>query len=178
MKKSLLAAAVLFVVLGLTSPGFSADVAKIGIFDIQKVVDESSAGKMSEKKLREEFEKTQAELQKNKAQVNELRKEIRSQALVLSPEKLQDKQIETEIRINNLNNQQKALMVQFKKLENSLKRKVQTEILKVAVEIGKEEGYLLILESKSAGVFYYQDHLDITDKLIERYNLNVSKKTE
>ncbi|MFP4226869.1 MAG: OmpH family outer membrane protein [Desulfobacterales bacterium] len=46
--------------------------------------------------------------------------------------------------------------------------KLQTEIFSLAEEIGKEEGYLLIIE-KSAAI-YHPDSIDITDRLIEKYN--------
>jgi outer membrane protein len=64
---------------------------------------------------------------------------------------------------------------EFKQLEVKFINKIQKEVFEIANEIGKEEGYLLILERKVAGVVYHPAQLDITDQIIKKYNLQVSK---
>ena len=65
--------------------------------------------------------------------------------------------------------------LEMKKLENKLKGKVIKDTFEIVEKIGKEEGFLMILEIKTAGIFYAQDHMNITDKIIKAYNLKASK---
>ena len=54
-------------------------------------------------------------------------------------------------------------------------RKMQKEVFEITDGIGKEKDYLLILERKTAGVVYHPAQINITDEIIKRYNLKVSK---
>jgi outer membrane protein len=64
---------------------------------------------------------------------------------------------------------------EFKRLEVKFINQIQKEVFEITDAIGKEEGYLLILERKTAGVVYHPSQLDITDQIIKKYNLKVSK---
>ena len=37
-------------------------------------------------------------------------------------------------------------------------------------EIGKNKGFLLILEKREAGIVYAPDTIDLTDQVIQRFN--------
>ena len=176
MKKRLTLLTILLITLGFISAGWSADVAKIGTFNAQKILNESSAGKMIQKELKTKFGKFQDNLQLEKEQLEELKKALEREALVLSAEKSNEKQREFRIRLNDFKKMQQDYAAEFKKLEADYKGKIVKEIYDVVQQIGKEEGYLMILDEKNAGVFFKQAHLDITDKIIKVYNLQVSKK--
>ena len=51
--------------------------------------------------------------------------------------------------------------------------RIQADIVKLAQQIGKEEGYLLILTKENA--VYYPSSIDVTDKLIQDYNAKFAK---
>jgi len=53
---------------------------------------------------------------------------------------------------------------------------MQKEVFKIVNELGKKEGYLMILERKIGGVIYAPDHVDITESVINAYNKSFSKK--
>lgn len=160
---------------GFAAPAFGADVVKIGTFDVQKILSESSAGKMIQKQLRTKFTDSQGKLKNEKNQLDEMRKALEREALVLSEEKSQEKQREYRIRVNDFKKMQQTVAQDFKKYENQLKAKMVQDIFNIVGEIGKEEGYLLILDEKTAGIFYRPDKLDITEKIIKQYNLKTSK---
>lgn len=152
-----------------------ADVAKIGIVDFQKIVSESSAGKMTQKLINEKGMEFQNKLKTEKDQLDELKKTFEREALVLSPEKQKEKQRDFRIRVNDFKKMQEDFAKEFKQLELTHLNKIQKEVLEITNELGKEEGYLLILEKKTAGVMYHPDQIDITDKIIKKYNLKTSK---
>jgi len=49
-------------------------------------------------------------------------------------------------------------------------------VFEIANSIGKKEGFLLILEGKTAGVIYMPEQLDITANVIKAYNAKFSEK--
>ena len=160
---------------GLIPTAFCADVAKIGVIDFQKILKESSAGKMIQKQITNKGAEFQTKLKTEKTQLDEMKKAFEREALVLSPEKQKEKQREFRIRVNDFKKMQDDFAREFKRLEVNLINKIQKEVFQITDVIGKEEGYLLILEKKAAGIVFHPTQLDITDKVIKKYNLKISK---
>ncbi len=174
MKKTILTLSVFFF-LGIVSQGFCADVAKIGVINFQKILKESSAGKMTQKLITEKGSEFQKKLTTEKAQLDEMKKSFERESLVLSPEKQQENQREFRIRVNDFKKMQETFSREFKQLETKHLNQMQKDVFEIANEMGKKEGYLLILEKKIAGIIYHPTQLDITDKVIKEYNLKSSK---
>lgn len=175
MKRTIVILSVVIFFFGLIPSGFCADVAKIGVFNFQQILTESSAGKIVKKEISAKAAEMQKKLKTEKDQLDELKKSFEREALVLSPEKQKEKQREFRIRVNDLKRMQEDFAKEFKQLEMKNINEIQKEVFQITDKIGKEEGYLLILEKKTAGIVYHPAQLDITDKIIKKYNLNVSK---
>ncbi len=165
-----------FIFLGIIPKAFCADVAKIGVFNFQKILTESSAGKMTQKKITNRGNELQNKLKSEKRQLDELNKSIEKESYVLSPEKLKEKQRAFRIRVNDLKKMQEDFAQEFKTLEVKLINEIQKEVFEITDEIGKKEGYLIIFERKTAGIVYHPAQLDITNQIIKKYNLKISKK--
>ena len=174
MKKSILTLSV-FIILGIVSQGFCADVAKIGVIDFEKILKESSAGKITQKLITEKGSEFQKKLTAEKAQLDEMKKSFERESLVLSPEKQQENQREFRIRVNDFKKMQETFSREFKQLEIKHLNQMQKDVFEIANVMGKKEGYLLILEKKTAGIIYHPAQINITDKVIKEYNLKSSK---
>ncbi len=64
----------------------------------------------------------------------------------------------------------KKYAANFKRMEKRLVNRIQKAIFKLVEEMGKKEGFLLIVEKREGGVLYYPTTIDITDRLIQKYN--------
>jgi outer membrane protein len=149
-------------------PVHAADVAKIGIIDFQSVLMESEAGKAVQTEIQKkgrEMETTLIELGK---EIEGLTEQMSLEAMVMSKEKREEKQREIEIKKYDFQSMQKKYQMTFRELEAIEVEKLKNDIFELAENIGKKEGYLLIIE-KSA-VIYYPSTIDMTDLLIEKYN--------
>ena len=62
----------------------------------------------------------------------------------------------------------------MQKLEGNLINRLKTDIDEIVKEIGKKEGYLLIINK--FGVIYSPDSIDVTDKVIGKLNKKLVKK--
>ena len=166
---------IIFLIFGFNSTVFCADSMKIGVVDFQKIVNESSAGKMTQQKIKAKGDGFQKKLQDEKGQLDEMKKTFERESLILSPEKQKEKQREFGKKVNDFKMMQQNSARQLKQLEVQLFNEMQKEVFVIANEIGEKDGYQIIVEKKTAGVIFCQDSLDITDKIIKQYNLKVSK---
>ncbi|MFH2093953.1 MAG: OmpH family outer membrane protein [Pseudomonadota bacterium] len=161
--------------LGFISNSFGADVAKIGIVDYQRILDESSGGKIIEKQISDKNIEIRKQLIDEKDQIDKMTKDFQRESLVLSSEKQDEKARDIRIRQNDAIKLEKKLTLGFKQLQAELFTAFQKEVSAIVSEIGKKEGYLLILEKKQGAVIFAQDHVDITDMIIKLYNKKTAK---
>ena len=146
----------------------AADVAKIGVVDFQRIFKNSNAGKALQAELKSQFNKMQAELEKVKSEIEEIQKSIERQATVMSKDVREEKKRDLQIKIYDFKNLEKKYRSELRKDERKKLMSIQEKALKIAQEIGKKEGYLIIFEKKVA--IYVPKTLDLTDKVIQEYN--------
>ena len=151
----------------------AADVAKIGVVDFQRIFKNSTAGKAALTELTQQGKKMQAELEKKKSEIEEIQKTIERQAAVISKAARAEKKRELQIKIYDFKNLEQKYRSEIKKNERKKVISIQKEALKIAQDIGKKEGYLIILD-KSVAV-YVPKTLDLTDKVIQEYNAGYKK---
>ncbi len=177
MKKSIVLLAGIILFSGLVCQAFAADATKIGVVNFQKIMVESSAGKMAQKQLREKKDALVGKLNTEKKELDDYITELKRQKLVLTPEstELKTKEEEAVKRIQAFQKLEKDSNQEFKQMEFELINKTQNAVTEIANKIGKEQGFLLILEKNTSGVIYHPERIDITDEVIKLYNLEMAK---
>ena len=155
----------------------AADIAKIGVVDFQKILQNSSAGKYAQAEINKKGKQMESELAKKGAGIEDRKKQIEKESLVMSKEMREEKQREIRIQINDLKVMQKRFTQEFKAFENRLVQRIRKDVLKIVDGIGKSEGYLMIVERKTGEVLYTPTSVDITDAFIQNYNKTFSVKT-
>jgi outer membrane protein len=153
---------------------FAADVAKIGVIDLQKILENSASGKAIQTELKKEKDKMEADLKNKGAEIENIRKRLEREAMVMGKETREEKERESRIKINDFKSLQKKYRVDLQKLEGQLMSQLKEDIDGVVAEIGKKEGYLLIINK--LGVVYAPNSIDITDKVIGKLNTKFSKR--
>jgi len=120
-----------------------------------------------------QFNKMQAELEKKKSEIEETQKSIERQATVMSKDVREEKKRDLQIKIFDFKNLEKKYRSELRKNERKKLMGIQDKAFKIAQEIGKKEGYLIIFD-KSVAV-YVPKTLDLTDKVIQEYNAGYKK---
>ena len=149
---------------------YGADVAKIGIVDFQRILEISKAGKSAQAEIKSQGEKMEADLKQKGSELEALKQRLEREVLVMSREMREEKEREFRIKMNDFNSLEKKYKQEFKELNNKLVNRIKKDVFDLIEEIGKKEGYLLIVEKREAGVMYSPSAIDITDKLIPQYN--------
>ena len=146
----------------------AADVAKIVVIDFQIVLETSAAGKAIQSELKAKNETMAADLQKKGAEIEKISKRLERESMVMSKEMREEKEREQRIKVNDFKSLQKRYRAELQKLQVELMQQLQKKITAITQEIGKKEGYLLIMDKR--GVIYAPTSVDLTDKLIQRLN--------
>jgi outer membrane protein len=146
----------------------AADVAKIGVIDFQKVLETSAAGKAIQAELKAKNEKMAVDLQKKGSEIEKISKRLERESMVMSKEMREEKEREQRIKVNDFKTLQKRYRSELQKLQVELMQQLQTKMTAITQEVGKKEGYLLIMDKR--GVIYAPTSVDLTDKLIQRLN--------
>ena len=162
----------------LLASSYGADVAKIGIVDFQRILKTSSAGKKATAEINNQGKKIEADLKKKGEEIEATKNKLEREALVMSKEMREEKEREIRIKVNDFKALQKRYVAEFKEHEKRLVGRIQEEILTIIDEMGKQEGFLLILEKREAGVMYSPNTIDITDRLIQKYNVIFARNAE
>ena len=172
--KSILAVGVLSFFF-LTGASSAADVAKIGVVDFQKILEVSNAGKTAQVEINKHGKQMETDLKDRGTEIEDIEKKIERESMVMSKEVREEKQREIRIKIGDFKALQQKYMEDFKALENRVIGKIQKEVVELVQDIGKKEGYTLIVEKRTGGVVYAPLSIDITDAVIQIYNTQTPK---
>jgi outer membrane protein len=149
---------------------------RIGYVDVQRVIVRSVAGVAA----REQLEKDKATMQKDvdnrKVEVDKLRDEMEKKGLVLSPEARREKEETLQRKVRDLRRLAEDLEKELQKKEQAATQKILQELTGVIEKIGKERGFLLIVERRSGGVIYGDPEGDVTDEVIKLYDQEKAKE--
>lgn len=164
MRKLVLVLAIIFV---LPLSSLAADV-KFGSIDLQKLLNESGAGKKAKSDLEALIKSKESTIKEKGEAIEKLRGELEKQASVLSGEAKKKKEDELEKLLREYQRIIQDSQAEVKKKEGELTDKIIKEIHETIEKIGAEEGYALIIERGM--VLYSNKGIDITDRVMKEYN--------
>lgn len=147
---------------------FSADSLKIGVVDLQKVVDESEAGKKASADLNILAKSKQSIIDEKGKAIEKLKSEFEKQSSVLSEETKKSKNEELEKMFREYQRLLQDSDAELRKKDAELRKMILKEIFEIAEKVGAEEGYNLIIDK--GFILYSNKDVDITDKVIKKYN--------
>lgn len=162
----LLLCATVFICFILGTSAQAADVIKIGVVDFQRIFELSEGGKAAQDEIKKQGDQLTADLQGKNDELEEIRKRLEREALVMDKDMREEKERELRIKTNDFKLLERKYRDDIQSLNLRLVNRLQKEIIKHLEEIGKKEGYTLILEKKEAGVVYSPGAIDLTDKII------------
>lgn len=161
-----------FLLLGLTvgGPLAAATDLKIGVVDFQKSLNTVNEGKAAKKKLEADFKRKQKQLEIQQKELEKMKQELQNQAIVLSEDKLRAKQTEFQQKFLDLRKKAVEYQQEMAKQEAELSNKILGKLKTIVEEIGKKEGFTLIVERSGDPVLYVGGKEDLTDRVVKIYN--------
>jgi outer membrane protein len=155
-------------------PAFSADPVKIGVVDLQKILETSNSGKAAQNELKVQRDKMQADMKQRGNEIQEIESRMQREAMVMSKETREEKEREHRIKVSDFQALQRKYQSDLQEIERKLMGKLQTEITSLVSDIAKKDGYLLVISN--IGVIYSLPSTDLTERLIQELNAKSGKK--
>ncbi len=172
----LLTLAVVFVGTGATPLG--AQVAKIGLVDLQRVMVESKRGQQVLAKLKEERDAKQREIDEKEKEIRQMEANLEKQREALSETARKQRERTIRRRQRDLRRAVEDINRDFSEEERDLRDRLIKEIATVVRSYGKENGYVLIMEVRAGGVMYGSEAVDLSKEVTAAYDASVSSKKE
>ncbi len=139
---------------------------KIAMVDMQRVLNETTAGKRARKELESSSKAKQAKLDKKRKKLEgdaAKLQEMKGEQLAAAQEKLQRESMELQSMLFTLEQE-------LGQQHNDLLMKMYTNAQSIVSGIAKEEGLDLVLVRDQMTVIFTKDSFDITAEVIKRYN--------
>ncbi len=164
------------IVIGLILTFISAQAlaAKIGIIDMQKVINSIKEGKSVIGTLEKSFNEKKAKLKKEEDKIIKAKEEFQKQSMVLSDQAKVKKEQELQQMIVGIQQKTVEYQKEIQGLEQSLKKPLLDKLKPIVDEVSKKEGVDLTFEISSP-VIYAKDKVDLTDAIIKAYDAKHKK---
>jgi outer membrane protein len=171
----LFAIKVVVFLLGLASlwtavPSWAGEALKIGVIDLQKCIQQFESGKKASKGLQEKADLIKKDLEARREELKKLSDEFNAKGAVLSTEAKREREKELIRRDEDLRELARKKEEEMRKDEYNAMQPLLSELFELTQKVAKEEGYTLILESKSGVVYFNKPVEEITDKVIRLAN--------
>lgn len=183
MKKSVVFSAALVVsfigfmaVTGFITTASAAAGLKIGVVDFQKILTTSNYGKRATEELNKKGKDMEDDIKAKEAELLDLQKKFEKESVVMAKDKKEEKQKELRTKFNEFKTIRAKYMDEFKDMQAKHFNKIRGEVLNMTNEVGKKEGFTVIIEKNEGGIMYFDGALDITDKIISEYNRRPATK--
>jgi len=143
---------------------------KIGVINMQQVVRGSKAGKKAMAQLQKKFESVQKKLKAKQDKLKKFKKEIDQKASLMNEESRIKKQRQLQRQFAEYRQDEEDAKVEMQQEEAKLMEPIVKKLEKIVVKMGKDEKYTLILEKNMPGMYYISPNVDITQKVIKKFN--------
>ncbi len=168
-------------------PGAAA--ARIGVVNVQQILTQSIAGRdardaleKEKKRLEGTFRTRQEALQKAAQEARDLELEIEQKSAIWREEERERKNSDLRRLRRDLAREQddlKRLLEESQRDLGERQRRAVTQIVKevrdVVHQIGREEKFDLIVDSAAGGVLFATQTINLTEKIIQRYDQQKKK---
>ena len=143
---------------------------KIAVFDLQRIMRESKVIQGYRKTLEKEIEEKRKILKDKEDSIKAIEEKLKRDETKLSFDERRRLEDSITTESKELKRLKEDITTDLKKIDRELSQRVLREIGEVIREMGNKEKYSIIFERSLAGVAYFDNSFDITQKIIESYD--------
>ncbi len=147
---------------------WAAEETKIGVVNLERAMNESQQGQKAKKELDALEAEKKKGLERKKEEIKKIETDLEKQGKLLSEDKRREKESKLQKEYKELERMVADAREEFQRKKAEITNRMLTDLLAIIKKGGEEEKYLLILEQQS--VLYTPKAVDLTDKVIKRYN--------
>jgi outer membrane protein len=144
------------------------EVVRIAYVDMDRVFGEYVETQKASQELNKEITARRQEITKLENEINTLKEELSTQEILLSKEEKLKRTQEINQKILDLQKYVRDVDIDLSRKEESMTKKLITEILSAVKKVGEKEEYTLVLRKDS--LLYSKEDMDLTDEVIKVLN--------
>ncbi|MCX6559889.1 MAG: OmpH family outer membrane protein [Candidatus Aminicenantes bacterium] len=150
--------------------GSGAAQTKLGCINAQEVFEKSSEGKKVTARLQEAERQNTTALARLDDEIRALQTKLQAQKLTLT--EVAAAQLTSDLDKKTIERKRKAedAYAAWNELRDRLFQKLQEELLAIIGQLGKENGYDLIIDVAKSGAAYWSPAVDLSVEVIKRYD--------
>jgi outer membrane protein len=162
--------------LGVLAGGASAQTSvtaggKIGVIEVQKIVQESAIGKESLARVQKVQQAKQDELAKRQKELRDMEQKIQDQGKALSEDAMEKLQKDYQAKALDLKRFQDDAQRELEESQRKELGDLEKRIMPVINEVAREQGYALVFNKFNSGLLYADDKsVDLTEAIITKFN--------
>lgn len=149
--------------------------AKFAFIDLQRVADESIAGKAAIAQVKVLADKKSAEISSLQTQQQSLEQKRQTQGSLMSPQALSQNDKDIEKLKLDIQYKQTSAQKEMEDLQNDLMGDFVQKVAPVVEAFAKEKGLLAVLDARSGAGFYAVPGMDISAEIVKRLDAVVKK---
>jgi outer membrane protein len=142
-----------------------ADGLRVAVIDVNKILNESQAGKAAKKKMEARYEELKKTIDAKQEEARRIKEEIEKQKVMVGKEKLKEKEDALQAKINELRQLTQEGEREMQARQGELTREVLKSIEAKVESVVKADKIDLVLE-KSGGVIHSNESMDITQRVL------------
>ena len=159
-----------FIFSQMAATAIAADTVKLAFVDLRRALNETTEGKKAMDKLTSLKDKLQKKIEKEEQKIMTMKESLEKQQDILTKDAMQKKAEEYYRSVSELQQSYMRFQKELTAKEADLTQDILLKMQKIIEEIGKSEGYTMIYDRSSGAVVWAPSHLDLTDRLIQKYN--------
>jgi len=164
--------------LGVLAGGASAQTAsattpagKIGVIEVQKIVQESAIGKESLARVQKIQQAKQEDLAKRQKELRDMEQKIQDQGKALSEDAMEKLQKDYQAKALDLKRFQDDAQREMEESQRKELGELEKRIMPVINEVAREQGYTLVFNKFNSGLLFADDKsVDLTEAVITKFN--------
>jgi len=148
---------------------------KIGVIEVQRIVQESAIGKESLARVQKLQQSKQEDLQKRQKDLRDLEQKIQDQGKSLSEDAMEKLQKEYQAKAVDLKRFQDDAQRELEEAQRKELGDLEKRIMPVINDVAKEQGYQLVFNKFNSGLLFADDKsTDLTEAVITKFNSQIA----
>lgn len=164
------------IIAGLFSLAIAQETAKIGVVNSQEVLEKSEEGKKAIAQLQEKDRSQQSRLTKLDEEIRQLETKMNTQRLTLTNEAILQLTSDLDKKRTDRKRLAEDALRELQDLRLRLFNRVQSELIPIIEQLGKEKNLEIIFDLAQSGAIYFNPTIELTEEVIRRYD--ASKSTQ
>ena len=153
---------------------------KVGLVNMQVLVEKSDMGKLAQQNMQEEFSAERDEISKLRQDVQTMIEDIKAQAATLTPEAKERKWMEYINMKRVLDDKSREFSRKVETAEGRVRKEMVGLFIIAAKSFSEKNGYSLIMDGNQSCVVFADKSLDVTEEMLKEVNLiwNAANRTK